>query len=134
MAQKKSAGNGKTNTGDSRRRTTGAGKGRTQSPHTNGQTAPQKSEGSHYEIVLIVACAGAIFLEISNFGVCGSVGNAISGFLFGVFGWIQYILPIGVFVGMAFLFANGFSSKAVKKVVYAGVLCLDISMLAQLIV
>lgn len=134
MAQKKSAGNGKTNTGDSRRRTTGAGKGRTQSPHTNGQTAPEKSEGSHYEIVLIVACAGAIFLEISNFGVCGSVGNAISGFLFGIFGWIQYILPIGVFVGMAFLFANGFSSKAVKKVVYAGVLCLDISMLAQLIV
>ena len=114
MAQKKSAGNGKTNTGDSRRRTTGAGKGRTQSPHTNGQTAPQKSEGSHYEIVLIVACAGAIFLEISNFGVCGSVGNAISGFLFGVFGWIQYILPIGVFVGR-FCLQTAFPPRRSRK-------------------
>ncbi|MCM1495467.1 MAG: DNA translocase FtsK 4TM domain-containing protein [Bacteroides sp.] len=93
----------------------------------------QQTGGFRFEIVLIVAFALAVFLEISNFGLCGTVGDAISGFLFGVFGCVQYILPILIFVGMAFLFANGFSGQAVKKVVYFGVLTLDVSMLAQLI-
>lgn len=99
------------------------------------QTAqPQQTGGFRFEIVLIIAFAAAAFLEISNFGLCGTVGNAISGFLFGVFGFIQYGLPIAIFIGMAFLFANGFSGQSIKKTVYAGVLCLDISILAQLIV
>lgn len=93
-----------------------------------------KELGFRYEIFLIVALACAIFLEISNFGACGSIGNAISGCLFGIFGWIEYGLPILVFIGMAFLFANGFSSAAIRKTVYAGILCLDISMIAQLLV
>lgn len=99
-----------------------------------GNTRGTQEMGFRYEILLIVALAVAIFLEISNFGACGSIGNAISGFLFGVFGWIEYGLPILIFVGMAFLFANGFSSVAIRKTVYAAVLCLDISMIAQLIV
>ena len=99
-----------------------------------GNTRGTQEMGFRYEILLIVALAVAIFLEISNFGACGSIGNAISGFLFGVFGWIEYGLPILIFVGMAFLFANGFSPVAIRKTVYAAVLCLDISMIAQLIV
>ena len=140
MAQKKGTGKSQTNTGSSRSRTsTGSTKQRTKATGARSSTqtkqAPEKKEdGFHLEIVLIVACAVAIFLEVSNFGLCGTVGNAISGFLFGVFGCIQYILPILLFVGMAFLFANGFSTQAIKKTVYAGVVCLDISMLAQLIV
>lgn len=93
-----------------------------------------KELGFRYEIFLIIALAFAIFLEISNFGACGSIGNAISGCLFGIFGWIEYGLPIVVFIGVAFLFANGFSPAAIRKTVYAGVLCLDISMIAQLLV
>lgn len=100
----------------------------------SGSNQSREQSGFRYEIVLIIAFAVAVFLEISNFGLCGKVGNWISGFLFGVFGVIQYGLPIAIFIGMAFLFANGFSSTAIKKTVYAGVLCIDISMLAQLIV
>ena len=140
MAQKKGTGKSQTNTGNSRSRTTTDNtKQRTKATGTKPsvqtkQTPVKQEEGFHLEIVLIVACAVAIFLEVSNFGLCGTVGNAISGFFFGVFGCIQYILPILLFVGMAFLFANGFSTQAIKKTVYAGVVCLDISMLAQLIV
>lgn len=123
MAQKKKSRRTQTNT-----RKAGTS-GRSQTPKQQ-----QESGGFRFEIVLIVAFAAAVFLEISNFGLCGDVGDAISGFLFGVFGCIQYILPIAVFVGMAFLFANGFSGQAIKKTVYFGVLMLDISMLAQLIV
>lgn len=121
MAQKKGTG-----------RTQGTGKGNGRTKQT--AASPNQNSGFRFEIVLIIACAAAVFLEISNFGVCGAVGNAISGFFFGVFGCIQYILPVAIFVGMAFLFANGFSSQAIKKVVYSGVLILDISILAQLIV
>lgn len=121
MAQRKKS--GQTNTKRS---------GRTKQPSQ--PQNQQQSTGFRYEIVLIAAFAVAVFLEISNFGLCGKVGNAISGFLFGLFGFVQYILPIVVFIGMAFLFANGFSTTAIKKTVYSGVLCLDISMLAQLIV
>lgn len=121
MAQKKQSGRTQTNKkGNNRTRKTPAAQ-------------PQQSAGFRFEIVLILAFAVAVFLEISNFGLCGMVGDAISGFLFGVFGCIQYGLPIAVFVGMAFLFANGFSGQAVRKTVYTGILCLDISMLAQLI-
>ncbi|MBQ8148166.1 MAG: DNA translocase FtsK 4TM domain-containing protein [Lachnospiraceae bacterium] len=118
--------------GKKSRRTQTNTNGRTKQS-TSGQSQKQEA-GFRYEIVLIIALAVAIFLEVSNFGLCGAVGNVISRFLFGVFGVIQYGLPVAVFVGMAFLFANGFSSMAIKKTVYAGVLCLDISMLAQLIV
>lgn len=121
MAQRKRT--GKANSGRNR-----AGNNGQPDTHSNG------NGGFRFEIVLIVSCAIAVFLEISNFGVCGAAGNAISGFLFGIFGVIEYVLPIAVFIGMAFLFANGFSGQAIKKVVYSGIVLLDISMLAQLIV
>ena len=112
MAQKKRSGKTQTNTKNS-------GCGRQMAA-----SRPQSQAGGfRFEIVLILAFAVAVFLEISNFGLCGTLGDAISGFLFGVFGWIQYILPMLVFIGMAFLFAN----------VYAGILCLDIAILTQLI-
>lgn len=122
MAQKKQSRRTQTNTKKSGAAT-----------RTQNAKAQQPSGGFRFEIVLIVAFALAVFLEISNFGLCGTVGDVISRFLFGVFGCVQYILPILIFVGMAFLFANGFSGQAIKKTVYFGVLILDISMLAQLI-
>lgn len=122
MAQKKQSRRTQTNTKKSGTAT-----------RTQNAKAQQPSGGFRFEIVLIVAFALAVFLEISNFGLCGTVGDVISRFLFGVFGCVQYILPILIFVGMAFLFANGFSGQAIKKTVYFGVLILDISMLAQLI-
>lgn len=141
MAQKKATGKSQANKENTRTKTSG-GTRRTSAANTkqavasnstNLQAGSSKPDGFHMEIVLIVACAVAIFLEISNFGLCGKIGNAISGFLFGLFGFIEYILPVAVFIGMAFLFANGFSTQSVKKTVYAGILCLDVSMLAQLI-
>lgn len=122
MAQKKRSGKTQTNTKNS-------GRGR----QTAASRPQSQAGGFRFEIVLILAFAVAVFLEISNFGLCGTLGDAISGFLFGVFGWIQYILPMLVFIGMAFLFANGYSGIAIKKTVYAGILCLDIAILTQLI-
>lgn len=97
------------------------------------ESSRQEAPGFHYEIVLIIVFAIALFLEISNFGLCGAVGDVISRFLFGVFGWIEYILPLGIFIGLAFLFVNGFSTTVIKKVVYAFVLGLDSSIFIQML-
>jgi len=36
----------------------------------------------------------SILLFISNFGIGGAIGNAVSSFFFGVFGLIAYIFPV----------------------------------------
>ena len=54
------------------------------------------------EIRIWSSLAICIFLLISNFGFGGMVGDAISKFLFGVFGILAYIIPILLFVGIAF--------------------------------
>ena len=39
------------------------------------------------DLIIIVLLAIMIFLFLSNFRICGPVGNAISGFFFGLFGF-----------------------------------------------
>lgn len=110
-----------------------SGRTQTKNKPVSAKQDGQQSSGFRYEILLILAFAAALFLEISNFGLCGVVGDVISRFLFGVFGFIQYILPMAVFVGLAFLFANGFSAASVKKVIYGIVLGLDGSIFIQML-
>ncbi len=44
------------------------------------------SDGIRVEIVLLTVLAVSILLMLSNFGVGGIVGNAVSDFFFGLFG------------------------------------------------
>jgi len=46
----------------------------------------QRIEAFRKEIVLWIVIACSLLLFISNFGVGGVVGNAVSGFMFGIFG------------------------------------------------
>ena len=47
-----------------------------------------------------------MILFISNFGIGGFVGDAISRFFFGVFGFMAYLLPLILFFMVAFLISN----------------------------
>ena len=58
------------------------------------------------DILLIAAVGIAVLLMLSNFGLCGSLGKILSGFLFGLFGFIEYVFPILLFFGVAFFTAN----------------------------
>lgn len=51
------------------------------------------------EIVLWIILAVSILLFISNFGIGGAVGNAVSGFFFGVFGLLAYLFPVIFIIG-----------------------------------
>lgn len=73
------------------------------------------------EIIILSALAAGILLLISNFGIGGFVGDAVSSVLFGLFGTIAYIIPILLFIGIAFVISNkGISIAYIKTAAGAG--------------
>lgn len=69
------------------------------------------------EIVLWITFAVCLLLFISNLGIGGFIGNAISSFFFGVFGIVAYILPFVVLLGVFFIISNAGNRIAVVKAV-----------------
>ena len=87
----------KQNTGSSR------GKGR---QSTSAARSSESESSLRDEISLIVVLALAVLLFLCNFGLIGPVGDAISRFLFGIFGMPAYAAPFLIFVAVAFRLAN----------------------------
>lgn len=96
------------------------------------QRTAQDSELFH-EIGLIVLFVAMVILFCCNFGMIGPVGNAISGVLFGIFGFTAYIAPGVLFLAVAFWFANEGNPTAVRKMIAGVVLFLMIGVICDLI-
>lgn len=107
-------------------------KSTTNSRSRQAQRSAQDSELFH-EIGLIVLFVAMLILFCCNFGIIGPVGNAISGVLFGIFGFTAYIAPIVIFLAVAFWFANEGNPTAVRKVIAGAVLFLMIGVVCDLI-
>ena len=75
----------------------------------------------HYEIFLWVVLGFSVLIFISYLGMGGSVGKAVSGVCFGLFGTMAYLLPFLLFFMTAFLISN-FHSRVAK--VKASAVCL----------
>ena len=74
-----------------------------------------------------------ILLFLSNFGIIGVVGNAISAVTFGLFGVLSYVFPIILFLSVAFAISNQGERTAVIKLVAGGIFLLFLAGLIQLI-
>lgn len=85
------------------------------------------------EIAVWVIAAIMLLLELGNFGICGFV-NYISKFFFGVFGVVEYILPVAIMFAAFFLHINEYKKRAVQKVVFGSLVLLCIGMIGQLTV
>lgn len=85
------------------------------------------------EIAVLVVFALFIFLFLSNFGICGYIGNSISTFFFGAFGTTHYVIPAVGFILAILLISNDYSSLAVKKTCFAILLLCMISTIFQMI-
>ena len=92
--------------------------------------AAQTNPEVRSEVILILFFVLCVLMLLSSFGICGAFGNLISGLLFGVFGYLAYIVPIALFVGVCFYLANRDNKIAVLKFI-AGILA--VLMLAGLI-
>lgn len=135
---KNTAKNGmKTGTGKSNSKTrnsaNSAKKGRKTSSPTS-VSNKQSSEGipMKNEIQLVASFGIMLILMFSNFGLCGAVGKWLSSFFFGIFGCVQYVMPIAFFMAITVLIANDYSVLAMKKCTAGFLILLMISAFAQL--
>ena len=83
------------------------------------------------EIMLWILCAVMLIIELGNFGLCGFV-NYMSNFFFGLFGVVEYVLPIGIAFTAFFLYVNEYKKRAVHKVILGFLLLLCAGMVAQI--
>ncbi|MDE6026307.1 MAG: DNA translocase FtsK [Lachnospiraceae bacterium] len=85
------------------------------------------------EIYLFIYLAVALFLLLSNFGLCGVAGKFVSKIFFGLLGTISFILPFYIFFTAAFLLSNGAQKKIVKRVLCAAIFLVALAFVCQLI-
>ncbi len=84
------------------------------------------------EVLIILAFAAAVLLFLSNFHMCGVVGDFLRSIQLGVFGAVGYVFPILVFVGTSFYLSNSGNRKAQIKLAAVIAAALTICGLAQL--
>ena len=85
------------------------------------------------EIVILALLAVCILLVLSNFGLGGIAGEAVSSVLFGLFGFMAYLLPFALFGGAAFLLSNRGNTHAYIKTGAGSVMVLLIAAILELI-
>ena len=118
-------------------------KNRTTKTSQNRKTTARKSKAAsrqvaansfiHDEIIIWATLAVSIIILISNFGVAGFIGEAISEILQSVFGAITYVIPFLLFGMVSFLISNRGNKNAHTKIIFGIVLVLIIETLFELI-
>ena len=101
--------------------------------NSRGTTSRQETAGFQTEIILFVILAACVILLVSNFGMGGFVGDAISHFCFGLMGMMAYLFPVIFFVGAAFILINKTNRLAYKKMAAVFVMFLFMCATAQLL-
>ncbi|MBQ5951401.1 MAG: DNA translocase FtsK 4TM domain-containing protein [Lachnospiraceae bacterium] len=98
-------------------------------------TLREEYEGSFIprEIVLLIAFAAAVLLVLSNFHLCGKIGDLLYSVMHGLFGIFGYLFPVLLFGIAFFLVANPRSIKAKIKAASTVVLFWLLCGFAQLV-
>lgn len=103
---------------------------RTGGRKTKAQLAQEQARKN--EIHLFICMAVCTFFFISNFGWCGVVGNFFAKFMFGLFGVVEYVLPLYIFLTEAFLLSNGAKKAVVNRVLCVGLFIIAAAFISQL--
>lgn len=85
------------------------------------------------EITLLISLGLMILLFLCNFHLVGKLGDAISKWMFGVFGLLAYVAPILIFFGILFCIINLGNSLAYLKVVAGSMFFITLDTLFALI-
>lgn len=87
----------------------------------------------HDEITLVITLVVSILLVLANFKMGGFIGNAVSQLFFGIFGSVAYIVPVVLFVAVAFHISNRGNFKATKKIITGIVLLVTLMAFFQML-
>ena len=132
------SGAGKKNTSSSSR-TRSSSNNKSKTSKTNSKSRSQQTIRTEEEsaitneIILIGVFALSILLFLCNFGIIGPVGNAVSHVMFGIFGMMAYVVPVLIFLGIAFGISNKGNMFAAFKIAAAVLLILLIGVVLELI-
>lgn len=99
-----------------------------------GKASEKQQEDFTSEVILWLVLAVSILLFISNFGIGGTIGNAVSRFFFGIFGLIAYIFPIILLVGTFFAVSNKGNRIATVKMISVVLFVMFLCMFMELII
>lgn len=88
-----------------------------QSAKKKRSSAKRKEDNIQEEIALVAVLVIAVFLFASNFGIGGTVGDILSGFLFGCLGFFNYLFPLFVLAFVLyFLFYQEYRIEKIKSI------------------
>lgn len=85
------------------------------------------------EVDLWIAVAVALVLFLSNYGVCGIIGERLSSVMLGTFGWMGYIFPIVLVIFVGIIVFNEMNSGIVSKLITGAIAYIDFCLLFHLI-
>lgn len=69
------------------------------------------------EVMILLSFAFAVLLFLSNFHLCGVVGDLLRGVQLGIFGMVGFIAPLLLFIGTCFYMSNRGNRTAVRKLI-----------------
>ncbi|MDE7285118.1 MAG: DNA translocase FtsK [Lachnospiraceae bacterium] len=132
--QGRGTGSRKSGTSASGRKSTASG-GRSKSTADTGRSmrGEPMDTAIRNEILLIACLALAVILFLCNFGIVGKIGNAVSSFMFGIFGLMAYVAPVIIFLAIAFGMSNIGNNIATRKLIAGLVIFFLISMIFELV-
>lgn len=111
-------------------------KNQTRSAAKKREPEPEYEEDTGFlqsEAVILGTFAVCVLLFLSNFHICGFLGNFFSQIMLGVFGCIGYLAPLLLFAELLFYASNKGNIRAVYKMIAVEVLLIVLCGLAQLI-
>jgi len=86
------------------------------------------------ELVLLVSLVISLLLFFSNFSMSGKFGEVINSVTFGLFGVLAYVVPVFLFLGVAFYLANRKKNKKyIPKLIASVVLAAILAGIVQLV-
>ena len=89
--------------------------GRTRNSGAKKNVILPEPEFIHSEVVIIMSFLAAAILFLSNFHLCGVVGDFLRSIQLGIFGSVGYIAPVLMFAGTAFYISNQGNPRAAFK-------------------
>ena len=102
-----------------KKNTSGNGtRGRKPVERKNSKSVEQRNNTILREAILLIVIAFSIILFITNFGVGGVVGKAVSSFFFGLFGLVAYIFPLLLIAGTLIGVSNRKNSVVRIKLIH----------------
>jgi len=110
--------------------TSGAGKGKKRQEAYVEEEVPAFLQA---EVMIILSFAAAVLLFLSNFHLCGVVGDLLRGVQLGMFGMIGYVFPFLLFMGTTFYQSNRGNRKAAIKLAAVIAAALTLCGLAQML-